>query len=152
MWSFCRKLKLHFIITLCLLVYCKLCPPFPWPPPPTPTVTKQILCHRNYSYIEGNSILIMPKIETNFYVSQFFFRGCGLFALLWLYYLNLCTHVRYVTFNINLNLYSKKKNGTFTLMHLDIFIVYYTRVSPEWVRPSLNVYYLYYSEYTTYLI
>ena len=41
------------------------------------------------------------------------------FTLPWLYYLHLCTHVRYVSFNTNLNLYSKK-NKCLTKMLLYI--------------------------------
>ena len=64
----------------------------------------------NYSHNDGFPMPKKPNIEINFYISQFFILGIGLCTLLWLYYLHLCSHMKYVTFNTNLNLYSKKKN------------------------------------------
>ena len=93
----------------------------------------------NYSH-DGFPIPKNPNIEINFYSSQFFIRAIGLLTLLWFYYLHLCSYMRYVTFNTNFNICSKK-NNIITPMHLDIFIIYYATVAPGvWVWPNPTVY------------
>ena len=105
MRSFCVKPKFHFIFIFSLFVYINLCVPSPYPP------LKQTLSKRNYFCNEENLYFEKCKIELNGYnIIQIHILCLGIFTLLWLSYLHLCNHVRYVSFNTNLNLYSKKKN------------------------------------------
>jgi len=73
----------------------------------------EINCHRNYrsySHNNENPFLRNHKIEISSYnILQFFVVGFGVVTFVWLFWLHLCNHVCYVTFDTNLNLYSKKK-------------------------------------------
>ena len=62
------------------------------------------------TYNEENLNLKQHKMVLNSYnIFQILILGFGSVALLWLSYLHLCNHVRYVTFNTNLNLHCKNK-------------------------------------------
>ena len=92
-------------------------------------------CHRNYrSYCHNdeNPFLRNHKIEINSYnILQFFVVGFGVLTFVWLFWLHLCNHICYVTFDTNLNLYSKKKYSFKVIsIRLDVCITHYFRVAP----------------------
>ena len=71
---------------------------------------KTLLSHRNDRYQEQNFNLKKHEIEINCYDAlQIFILSIGVFTFIRLSLLHLCTRVSYVTFNTDLNLYSKKK-------------------------------------------
>ena len=74
---------------------------FPSPCPSTPMT--QTLSHKDNFYTEHQIVINCHNII------QIFILGSGLVTLLWRSYLHLCSHVSYVAFNTNLNLYNKKK-------------------------------------------
>ena len=75
---------------------------------PTPSPIKQNLCLRSGSFSERN-LNSRNKIEINHHnIVQFFILSLSLITLLWLCYLHLCSQVKYVAFNINLNLFNRK--------------------------------------------
>ena len=81
----------------------------PPPPPPHPPLHPS-LSQRNYIYKEQNLKSNKHEIKINYYHAlQMFILSFGVFTLLRTCLFHLCTHVSYVTFNTNLNLYSKEK-------------------------------------------
>ena len=82
---------------------------FPQVPPPPPLL-RPSLNQRNYIYNGQNQKLIKHEIKINCYHAlQMFILIFRVFTLLRPCLSHLCTHVSYVTFNTNLNLYGKKK-------------------------------------------
>ena len=83
--------------------------------PPLPASTHAYLegnrnTLRHCDYLHNRQIPKKYKIEINCYDAlQILIVGPGVLTLFWLPYINLCTHVSYVTFNTDLNLYNKKK-------------------------------------------
>ena len=74
-------------------------------------LTRQTLNHIKSFYNEENLDFEMEKIEINCHnVSQIFILCFGSVIMLWLSLLPVCNYVLYITFNTNLNLYSKKKS------------------------------------------
>ena len=68
------------------------------------------------------------KIEINYFDAlQFSILGIGVFTFLWLTFMHVCTQVRYVSFNTNLNLYKKNKmllpSSIGTQMHPILFVL-----------------------------
>ena len=61
----------------------------------------------------------------------------GLVTMFWVCFINLCSHVRYVKFNTDLNLLYNVKMG------LCLWIIYHVRVAFKWMRlwPNYAVYY-----------
>ena len=83
------------------------------------------LSHRSCLYKGQNLNLKKHEIKINCYDAlQIFILSLGVFTLIRLSLLHLCTHVSYVTFNTDLNLYSKKK----TLL-----------VSTQWISAHLSL-------------
>ena len=71
---------------------------------------KQTFSHRNYLNNEQNLNHKRFNIEINsINIPHIVILALGIFSLLWFFYLHLCNHVTYVTFNTNLNLFRKKK-------------------------------------------
>ena len=72
------------------------------------------------------------QIEINFHnIPQIFILSLVSIILLSLSYLQLCNHVRYVTFNTNLSIFSMKRNiHTSPLCLLSYFITYYVKFAP----------------------
>ena len=66
---------------------------------------------RNHLFNENNLNLKKPKIVLNCYFFHIFIVSCGVITILWLSFLNLCNHVRYVMFNTNLSTCGKKLNS-----------------------------------------
>ena len=92
------------------------------PPPPLPS-----LSHRSCLYKGQNLNLKKHEIKINCYDAlQIFILSLGVFTLIRLSLLHLCTHVSYVTFNTDLNLYSKKKTKKISKIYIKIyfFILY----------------------------
>ena len=88
---------------MCTLIYV---------PPPSPcpfTQPRQNLIHQTHRSIKVNT---SPKIYntgiTYCVIPQIFLISCGLITLLWWLLLRLCVYVRYVPFNVNLNLFRAK--------------------------------------------
>ena len=76
------------------------------PPPPPPPPSHPSLSQRNYIYKEQNLKSNKHEIKINYYHAlQMFILSFGVFTLLRTCLFHLCTHVSYVTFNTNLNLY-----------------------------------------------
>ena len=107
---------LFFILSVCNFdvtffnCICNIPSPSPFPLPYQLGGKRHTFNLKYYFYIEENLNLKKNKIEINGYnILQIFFLGFGSVTLFWLSYLHLCNHVRYVTFNTDLNLFSKKK-------------------------------------------
>jgi hypothetical protein len=87
--------------------------PLPFSPPPCPNLlewNRQNFNRRNYRYKGQNLISKKHEIKINCYDAfQISVISIGVIILLRLSLLHLCTHVSFVTFNTDLNLYSKKK-------------------------------------------
>ena len=86
-------------------------------PPPSPFPRRfqsesktQTLSHRNHFYDDGNVNPRKHNIEINYCnILHLFIFGIAVVALFFLFYFNICNNVRYVSFNTNLNLFSKKE-------------------------------------------
>lgn len=131
--SSCIKPKCHFTLFFilyvlkCVFSVCDIPSASPFPRP-YHEGNRQTLSHSNYFYRE--QIPKKDKIEINcHHALQIFILWFGVISLLCFSYINLCIHVSYVTYNTDLNLYSKKKNLSFTPMYLDVIISRYVRVA-----------------------
>ena len=101
--------KTIFIFNFSLFVYLgRYNSPSPALAQPTPT--KQILSYRYHFSNEENLDHAQIIMLINCYnILHTFIFAVQLFVLIRLSYLHLCNHVRYVTFNTNLNLHRKNK-------------------------------------------
>ena len=89
---------------------------------PSPSPLKQNLCYK-VSFFSGSSLNFTKNtIEINYSnIVQILILCSSLIILSWLTLLHLCSQVRYVAFNINLNIYNKKnisKSPHFCWWHL----------------------------------
>ena len=75
---------------------------------PSPSSIKQNVSHRNSFFNESNLNFAKNKIEINLNIVQILILSFSLITFLWQTLLHLCSQVRYVAFNINLNIYKKK--------------------------------------------
>ena len=75
-------------------------------PAPTPFPASNNFYSEEYVYSKNH------QIEINIYnILQILTFVVGIFNLLWLFYLQLCNHVRYVSFDTNLSICGKGKNA-----------------------------------------
>ena len=99
----------YFVFIFSFYVQINLCPPSPCPFPCPFTQTRQNLIHQTHRSIKVNTF---PKIYntgiTYCVIPQMFLFSCGLMTLLWSLLLRICVYVRYVPFNVNLNLFRVK--------------------------------------------
>ena len=96
-----------YLFNIILFVDCDI----PSGPPPPPPLLRPSLSQRNYIYNGQNLKSNKHEIKINCYHTlRMLILIFGVFTLFSPCLFHLCTHVSYVTFNTNLNLYSKKKH------------------------------------------
>ena len=80
-------------------------------PSPSPFLKQNFKCSKSL-FNEDNPNLKKQKIEINCCnILQIFIFGFGLITLFWLFYLDLCNHVRYVRFNTNLSTCNRREQS-----------------------------------------
>ena len=126
---------LFFVFSVILLFFkndasgnCDLIPGFPISPSDRSfshkECVKQYFSIRNLIYKRHNLNKQNNKIKINYYDAiQISIFGSGLLILLMLSFLHLCTFVNYVSFNTELNLYSRKKNSLISSQSLTTYLL-----------------------------